>query len=175
MEEGNRNCPRPLKSYYAHPCGFMRWGKKACEVFSLYGSFSRAFISWRRDHWLQPQEAYSPRILKYKEQCSGITGLSSRFHQLATLSPSFPLSTHSNPSPSVPRLTNSEDTKMIHTVPTLSPVPGQPSFSIMAVMLMVATECSRRLSLFWKYYLKVWVAESIHLGSWFRSYVNLSF
>lgn len=126
--------------------------------------------------WLQPQETYSPRTLKRGGECSGITGLSSSFHQLAA---PFPLSfcpvLDSNSSPSAPRLTNTEDTKMIHPAPALSPMPSQPSASIMAIVLTEVMMHSMRLSLYWKYCLRVRVTECIHLHFWPRGYMNLSF
>ena len=113
-----------LKSYYGHPYGYMRLAEKGCEspVSPLTAPtqgphFLKEILS------LQPQEAASPRALKCERGCSGITGLSSRFHLLAAPPPlSLYLSLlNSNPSPAALRLANAEDAKMIRN--TAAPFP----------------------------------------------------
>ena len=149
-EKGTETGSLPVKSYSDHPCGFMRPSEKGCEKTSLLPLWHLLkgphFLEERP--WLQSQETYSPRTLKRGGECSGITGLSSSFHQLAA---PFPLSfcpvLDSNSSPSAPRLTNTEDAKMIHPAPALSPMPSQPSASIMAIVLMEVMMHSVRLSL----------------------------
>ena len=101
----------PSKSYSDHPWCFTRPGERGCErpVSALYGTFSGPHFLEERP-WLQPQDAYSPRSLKLGRDYSGITGLSSSFHQLTA---SFPL---------------------FFYPPVLSPTPSQPSASITAII-----------------------------------------
>ena len=101
----------PSKSYSDHPWCFTRPGERGCErpVSALCGTFSGPHFLEERP-WLQPQDAYSPRSLNLGRDYSGITGLSSSFHQLTA---SFPL---------------------FFYPPVLSPTPSQPSASIMAII-----------------------------------------
>lgn len=51
QKKGTERASLLLKSHYDLPCGFMRPGEKGCErlVSSSYHTFSRVFISGRRD------------------------------------------------------------------------------------------------------------------------------
>lgn len=66
QKKGTERASLLLKSHYDLPCGFMRPGEKGCErlVSSSYHTFSRVFISGRRDlgynHRMSiPQEFWS--------------------------------------------------------------------------------------------------------------------